>query len=216
MYTNFMNTRFLITIPSLLLALSVTPALAQVSGDILCPSPEQAAKNAPKNLSDVQADIERFNLCVERAKLLNELNNLSKKNDDDILNRNSNAPFAGTGPAASQSGGLPPLPGLSVGGSNNIDTSSIQPVDEGDIVSIQDALTPPKPRTASRQQPNWALRNVYGSSGTLNAELVSSDGDVAIVAQGDTLADGSTVKRVSALGVVITRNGKDIPVNWVE
>lgn len=197
-----------------------SPALSQqVTGDILCPNPDQAAKNAPKNLSDVQADIERFNLCVQRAKLLNELNELSKKNEDDVLSTT----FIGTGPAANSSiNSLPPLPGIEddpidFGDVSDIeiDTATIEPIEEEDVVSVQEAFTPPK-SLQNKPKITWALRNIYGSAATLTAEIVSSEGQIANVQVGDQLSDGITVKRVSALGVVLNDKGKDIAVNWLE
>lgn len=215
MYTTKMNMRLVFTF--LISGLLVLPGTtdAQVSGDILCPNPEQAAKNAPRNLSDVQADIERFNLCVDRARLLNELNDLSKRNQEDILNR----AFAGTGPVGGQplGGGLPPLPGLALDGASGLGADDIEPVAEDDILSIEDAMTPPKPRSSQKSKKvSWALRNVYGSSGTLQAELISTDGALVVVSQGDMLMDGSVVKRVSSLGVVLSKDGQDKAVSWVE
>lgn len=51
-----------------------------------CPDSIEALNTTPDDLSKVQADIDRFTLCVERAQLLKRLNDLALENQDDLQN----------------------------------------------------------------------------------------------------------------------------------
>ncbi len=60
--------------------LNYGPALAQV-GEDPCPLPKTALRQTPTDLAAVQADIDRYTLCLERARLIKRLNDLATEND---------------------------------------------------------------------------------------------------------------------------------------
>lgn len=71
------------------------PSAAQINDP--CPDGIQALKTTPDDLSKVQADIDRFTLCLERAQLLKRLNDLAVENRGDVyhapaLHTNVNIP----------------------------------------------------------------------------------------------------------------------------
>ena len=60
--------------------LSSQNALTQIIDDP-CPVPEAALGQTPTDLATVQADIDRYTLCLERAQLIKRLNDLATEND---------------------------------------------------------------------------------------------------------------------------------------
>lgn len=155
--------------------------------DTLCPDPQIESSVVPSDLARVQEDIDRLSLCVERTKLLQDLNKLSNE---------------------SKSGVQP----LNIGA---IDPSFLQPVtaktlgtnSSNNKVSIQQ-----KP---FKKMADWTIRRVWGKGGKLQAQLISADGVLVTAKIGEALIDGSTVKEISVRGVKVTRkNGRDESLGW--
>jgi type IV pilus biogenesis protein PilP len=53
-----------------------------------CPVPQVALSETPNDLAKIQADIDRYALCVERAQLLQRLNNLALENGQNMTGMN--------------------------------------------------------------------------------------------------------------------------------
>ena len=91
-----------------------------------CPMPEQLAKESPPDMATVQSDIDILKLCVERANLLKELNNLvvetRGKNEDD-------------------GGGLALTGNSGSSAANNFDQDNFEPV-EADLFDLPDEEEP--------------------------------------------------------------------------
>lgn len=155
--------------------------------DTLCPDPQIESSVVPSDLARVQEDIDRLSLCVERTKLLQDLNKLSNESKT----------------------GVQPL------GVGAIDTSLLQPVTAKTLnknSSKNKALKQQKPFEAKS---SWEIRRVWGQGGKLQAQLISSDGVLVTAKIGESLTDGSTVKEISVRGVKVTRkNGREDTLGW--
>ena len=163
----------------------VTPAWA----DTLCPDPQVEASVVPSDLARVQEDIDRLSLCVERTKLLQELNKLSNESSQKTLQPIS---------------------------ANTIDPSFLRPVT---VDNLANAVGNKPAITEKPFEPvaDWVIRRVWGQGGQLQAQLVSADGVLATVKTGEALLDGSTVVEISVRGVTLKKkNGKEEQLGWQE
>lgn len=189
-----------------------------------CPSPKGAMANTPGDMAKVQEEIDRFTLCVERAQLVERLNTLVEKNletvDSVLLPQTlPNLPLAdGTTPA-----GMPGLPGGLQGGQMPSPTPSntVAPISESDIGdSVADRISQaqnglPGMMPEEPEEPEWQIREIYGIGNSLQARLLSTDGKIARVRQGDVLADESRVIEVSKTRVKIKKDKEEIELEWV-
>lgn len=163
-----------------------------------CPMPSDELARAPDDLAKVQADIDRYTLCMERAQLLQRLNDVAMENQEK-LNQSSGV---GSG-----------NPGMQLGGTNAPSMDDIRAQIMG---SVNDQLiegtadTQPAPPSSDE----WMIIRVLGASGGLSAQLSKSDGTLARVRAGDTLPDGSSVNSVSATSVTITQDGTRKDLRW--
>lgn len=202
------------------LLLMTWPGMA-VAEDPLCPDVASEKANGPSSVAGVQADIERLNLCVERAKLLKQLDDIAverdtmlKKITDPALAISSGMTGIGTGlgavPAMPGSA-LPPLPtditGLQQGGAKG--GTHVTGPGGAPLGNAPGAATSPVIRT-----PEWKVRKIWGQGDMMRAQL--SDGGNALlnVLKGDTLPDGKIVAGVSIKGVAVSQNGKTIDLPW--
>lgn len=176
-----------------------------------CPEPKSALANSPDDLAKVQEDINRFTLCVERAQLLDRLNESAAKTDSTIDNALG---FGGDDiPAA---GGMMP-PG--------VPTNNMAPVNEamlggadvsptGGAQAIPDGLDP-LGGTAPAPPTEWQVREVFGSAGQLYARLNGPKGELVRVRTGDRLpSDGGTVTMVTSTGVTIRKDSDNKTLEW--
>ncbi|MAS88094.1 MAG: hypothetical protein CMH30_09000 [Micavibrio sp.] len=171
---------------------------AQSLGDDLCPSPNVASKQTPNDLASVQSDIERFALCLKRAELLEQLNELSAKNTDSLLGINSPSSM----PAMPNDAALAALPPISANDLGLDDMSEDYSRDKNaDVEIAEDTRTP------------WLINDIYGIHNNLRARITSKDGEIANVRNGDALSDGYTVKSISRSGVTLGGKGK-VDLQW--
>lgn len=164
-----------------------------------CPLPSAAVMETPDDLAKVQADIDRFTLCMERAQLLQRLNELALENQEALM------------------GYSPDNPGMKL---------DKKPADLPDFKKPAAAESSPPalpvlggamPKTEEPPAVGWTVVSVFGSGGNLQARISSPEGSIEQVRTGDTLSDGSTVKTISVGRVVITdKSGKDTTLGWQE
>ncbi|GEM_PF-1682220 len=192
---------------------------APVKNNDPCPSPKTAMSNTPNDMARVQEDIDRFTLCVERAQLLERLNTMVEKNistiDSVLL-----APQAM--PMLPVDGGMTPLaPPSMPGGATG---QGVSPINESDMAdSFSDRLNnqqgalgmPGGMEPEEPKDPEWRIREIYGTNRTLQARLVTTEGKLARIRQGDTLPDGSRVIEVSKTQVKIKKDAEEINLEWV-
>lgn len=171
---------------------------AKSAGDP-CPAPQAAATGTPDDLAKIQEEIDRFTLCVQRAQLLERLNETALKNQasEDVA--------LGFGPmtagiAAPQQNALAPLPASALAGA---DVTPIAATGQPVPAAAQPAAAPKQESPA----PQWTIREISGSGSNVYAKLVSPEGDEVRVRSGAKLPDGKVVVRVSPSGVTV-REGK--------
>ena len=184
------------------------PHSAWAQAEDLCPLPSNAISQAPDDLSKVQADIDRFTLCVERAQRLQRLNDLALQNQEAISAFVLGTPDEPLAPVFDDN--IPSFSGASqepAFAPPAID-ASFAPSFSGDS-GAEIAATPP----AS----TYIVTYVFGSAGSLQAKIIG-DGDYnAQVRVGDSLPDGSVVDSISATEVVIKSDSGDSTVlDWQE
>ncbi len=193
----------------------------KASGADPCPAPDKAVSSAPDDLAKVQEEIDRFTLCVQRAQLLERLNESAVKSEEAYDAALGLTPPAGAVPGlpgAQQAAGLPPLPDsalagadvtplpASANGSNGsageAKPSGTDTADKGDQGNGGDtASAPEKPK-------DWTIREISGSGSRMQARLLSPEGDEVKVHEGMKLPDDSgVVVRIAPSGVQ-TRKGK--------
>lgn len=178
----------------------------------LCPDIGDAKQNSPQDSSGMQASIERLNLCVERARLLKQLDEIAKQRDE-ILTKVTNPGISVdansiSGIPALPSGALPSLP---------TDVTGLKPGD----VKITGAAGNPLDRNSSAVSPSpvvkkssWKVRKIWGQGDSMRAQLSDSSGTLLNVVRGDALPDDGVVEAVSVKGVAISLNGKVSDLPW--
>ncbi len=174
------------------------PVLAQ---DVLCPEPSNIATTAPADLAQVQSDIDRLALCVERAKLLSELD---KSIDDREKDSKSNSMLDALQPLTPQASDV-----SRVMQQQNL---GIAPVPVAQPFT-QDTAQDEEP-AAEEAVPEWKIRRIWGARGNTKAQLVKDNGIVATVVKNDVLPDGYVVVELSTIGVTVRKKGKSKELEW--
>lgn len=214
-----MINRFLLGLGALLLCILVVTHVSAAETDILCPDVEAAKKETPSDVAGVQADIDRLNLCVERARLLKQLDDIAKQRTDTLNKVSGGGDMSGSGlgiiPTLPVSA-LPSLPDAKPkAGGVTIKQSAANPLDAGGGAAAAE------PETTS-----WKIRKIWGQAGgvsgaTMRAQLSNGKGGLLNVVKGDPLPDGQVVESVSIKGVTLSRSsskgsGKINDLSWEE
>jgi len=168
-----------------------------------CPNLRGASANAPDDLSKVQLDIDRFTLCVQRAQLLERLNDSAMRSVQDT----DRALGLGTPGAGALAAGMPPLPADALAG------ASVEPLPTASGAAV--ATTPAATATPAPSR-NWTIREIYGSSVDMEARLLSPDGDEFKVKKGTRLPDSSVVTSVTPGGVSIDSGKGSKSLEWTK
>ncbi len=165
----------------------MSPTLVKAA-EVLCPDPQVEAMVVPSDLARVQEDIDRLSLCVERSKLLQELNELASEKFS------NNSALLGN-----------PTP---------IDMKMLQPISAAEI---EENIAPVLNQKPLQNTSQWFVRRVWGKDGQLQAQLITSEGMLATVKKGEQLSDGSKVQEISIRGVEVkNKKGKVIVLDWQE
>ncbi len=204
---------FIITI-----LLGVMPMSIAHAADELCPEVEDAKHDTPNDVAGVQSDIDRLNLCVERAKLLKQLDDIAKSRADTLAKITG----GGTGAfPAGVGGGILPLPAGSLSPLPVINNSPIKAGETRINAPAGAPLsnTPDAPSVAVIPSDTWKIRKIWGQAGgvsgaTMKAQLSNGTGSLLNVQKGDPLPDGKVVEAVSIKGVTLSQNGKIIDLSW--
>jgi len=200
---------------AVLLCVALSP-VAAVAADELCPDVASAKENGPKDVAGVQADIERLNLCVQRARLLKDLDEVAKQRDDML--KKVTDPAAALSSEIAGVGGIPPLPSAALPPVPT-DVTGLKPGD----VRVTGAKGSPlggggKGGAAGTspvvQNQGWKVRKIWGQGITMRAQLTNGSGTLLNVMKGDTLPDGKAVELVSIKGVTTSQNGKITDLSW--
>ncbi len=186
-----------------------------------CPAPEAALNASPDDLAKVQEDIDRFTLCVQRAQLLERLNESVVKNvaaADAALGLQAPPGMAGAQRAGGM--GLMPLPANALAGADvgpNIAQGRPVPSMPAPSSAPADNEAPAKAAEPEKPAMPWTIREIYSAGGGVEAKLVSPEGDEIRAKTGAKLPDGkTTVVRVTPAGVTI-RDDKGVkPLDWVK
>lgn len=188
-----------------------------------CPAPAVAASNTPDDLAKVQEEIDRFTLCVQRAQLLERLNESALKNQDttDAALGYMPMPGAGMAPgiAGAQSGmnGLAPLPAGALAGA---DVTPLTQASAGGATSITPAATTESAPVEEKEPETpkvWTIREIFGSGDEVQARLLSPQGDEVKARNGMKLPDGkTTVVRITPAGVTVRDGAGAKSLDWAK
>lgn len=189
-------------------ALGITVfAAPSFAADDLCPDAATEKHQSPSDVTDVQASIEKLNLCVERAKLLKQLDDIAKERDEILTKVTSPLmPMASVGGIPPLSGAnLPPLP---------TDVTGMRP---GDVRVTQAGGNPfdaaAQAVSSVIKTPSWKVRKIWGQGNAMRAQL-SDGGTLLNVVKGDTMPDSRIVESVSIKGVAVSQKGKITELPW--
>lgn len=205
-----------IPLAGMLLAVMLVTGLSThaLANDDLCPDVDAAKQQAPRDSSDMQASIERLNLCVERARLLKQLDDLARQRDEILRNVTSTS----IGVDANSLTGVPSLPSAALP-SLPTDVTGLQ---SGDVRVTGAASNPLE--TAGRQaaqesspvvrKSGWKVRKIWGQGSSMRAQITDGSGALLNVQRGDVMPDDSVVESVSVKGVAISHKGKVSDLPW--
>jgi type IV pilus biogenesis protein PilP len=180
-----------------------------MSGDP-CPEPRDALENTPNDLKNIQEDITRFTLCLQRAQLLNRLNDLAKENLDTI-----NSTFDERVTGLIETMEPPQMPQIAMPAPPTM--PSVSPVSDNDD---QDNSAPSPMPMAQPMQPQvnvtWMIREVTGRGGELVAILVDDQDNLTQVKRGETLPESEMiVESISPTEVSLKYNDETVKLDWV-
>ena len=183
--------------------MSMTPPDMAVSApfseyDDPCPKPLAGNGKTPDDLAAIQADITRFNLCVERAQLLQRLNELAAENMDTISVAISDV-VADDVERAVEEKMIDMMPQITaVSQANTSGMSDVQPP------SIAPSMI-------------WSIQNIHGQNNKLQAVLVDDTGRKISVSEGDTLDEGSAkVTQITNTAVKVKTDNETVNLMWVQ
>lgn len=168
-----------------------------------CPEPKKAMGSTPDDLAKIQEDITRFTLCVQRAQLLERLNELAESNIETIdtaLNLTAQNTLDGN----AVPGIMPsvPMPQMS--------DSAAQLLQDEPQSNFA-------PMPSQPQESSWRIRNIEGKGGAISAQLVHGNGTLLKVKTNQALPEGSgRVISISQTSVRIEQDGQKQTLQWVE
>jgi len=187
---------------------NVKPSEKSGTSADLCPEPKAALEEKAGDLARIQSDITRYTLCVQRAQLLQRLNELTIENIDTLdsavtqISQNS-------------------FPKLDVA---QIEDIFMKNFSQEKISAIQVDQAPtttdntsPIPAPTPLELKTWLIQNITGQGSELQAVLVSNQNDIVTVKSGDKIPNSKArVKNIKASGVILTTNNKEnINLQWL-
>jgi hypothetical protein len=200
-YKRMLSRRLAVMMPIMILGLSfATMALA----DTLCPDMSKGESSLTAgNMADLQFDIGRLNLCLQRARLLQQIDETVKKREQ-LRQEPLAAPSMGTGGFAGippLAAALPPLPSDSRALQNNA-----APRVQNSAPVLETKITP---------QGEWKIQRIWGQGNVMQAQLIKGD-VIANIKMGDTLPTGEKVVELSGRGIVLDDGKNRQDLSWKE
>lgn len=170
-----------------MVSLIAMPALAQDDETwSLCPEPGLALQDVPAGPAEIQADIDRFTLCLDRAELLLKLEEVSARNNELMI-------------------------GDSMGGmALPINPQPLSVEQTENLLASNGSGAP----TQAIELPDYKVLAINGAAGQLSARLSTPDGDIQMVQLNDSLEDGSIVSAITSSQVSVRKDGKTRILNW--
>lgn len=185
--------------------LALSPASAQDEGAAIDPCPKviDAARQTPGDLSAVQSDIERYTLCVQRAVLLQRLNEMAAQNAEDVtptltLDSIEGLPYS----RAEIEEMINNLQAREEEVANLINQETDSAQESMEAVAAEEAGS------------KYSISELLGTGGDMEVNLVDQDQVPYRVKVGSELPDGSTVVSISAQKVVLAKDGKQKTIGW--
>ncbi|NBX66760.1 MAG: type IV pilus biogenesis protein PilP [Proteobacteria bacterium] len=179
-----------------------------------CPAPKDAIMSSPDDLAKVQEEIDRFTLCVQRAQLLERLNETALKSEmatDAALGLGGSIP----GIPNPQETGLAPLPASALAGADVSPTSDSKAGDDVPEADSESEAAAAAPVVEEAAPAPWTIKEVYGSGADMKAKLISPDGDETRVGEGAKLPGGKgSVVRITPSSVTIRIDGDTKDLSW--
>jgi type IV pilus biogenesis protein PilP len=164
-----------------------------------CPAvSESLRKRSPDNLRLIQEDIMRYDLCVRRAQLLDRLNDLTSENMN-LIESSIDAKIE------------------EVIETTELNTDMLFPNNsQTNISETLPQLSVPELRINSNEQLQWAVDQISGQAGDLEAKIIDRSGNIFYVKKGDTLPNSdSVVTDIKNDGVSIKgQDGQVISLAW--
>lgn len=185
--------------------LNVTPVENSGTSEDLCPEPKTALEEKTGDLAKIQSDITRYTLCVQRAQLLQRLNELTIENIDTLDS------------AVTQ---------ISENSFQKLDVAQIEEIFMKNFSGAQLQSAPPQSTDASGAIPapiisepvkKWLIQNITGQGQNLQAVLVSDQEDIITVKSGDVIpGTQERIRSIQASGVTLTtKNKENINLQWL-
>jgi len=173
-----------------------------------CPEPKTALRNTPSDLTKIQEDITRFNLCLQRAQLLARLNDLAADNLETI-----NSTFDDKLNSIAEQFQAMPMPSIPV--PTPVVSKSVKEEKE-----LNNNVSPP-PAPVQAPIPmaapiDWKINKITGISGVLTASLANNEGLVVQVKQGQRIPDTEImVSKITQTSVHVRRKDDKKQLGWV-
>lgn len=192
-------TRLIRMVVMMVMGLGMMSAAPSIGwADELCPDTTQGEKGMAVNgMADLQFDIGRLNLCLQRARLLQQIDETVRKREEIRLQPLGGVGAAGAGPT--DYANIPPLSA----------PMPLLPGDKGSPAKMAEEAAPLPPAKAILPESDateWKIQRIWGQGNVMQAQLVKGD-VIANIKKGDVLPSGETVTELSGRGVTL-ENGK--------
>jgi hypothetical protein len=196
-----MAIRVLATLLSVMTCLSTSMLPGIARADELCPDTTKAKDLNLGNTADLQFDIDRLALCLQRAKLLQQIDETVKKREvirQEPLGMSSNNSAMGTGLGSAV---IPPMPAPSLPSLPSMPAQT----------DTKTTVATPAPVVTTE----WKIRGIWGQGDGMRAQLAKGD-MLANVKLGDILPSGEKVTELSARGITLDDGKTKHVLNWLE
>ena len=168
------------------------------AADNLCPDTASRKELAVNDMADVQFDIDRLGLCLQRARLLQQIDETVKKRE-----QIRQQPLVATGNVFNTGlGGLPSMP-------------AIPPLSADKIAAALPGGNAMPKMAAPVPLGEWKIQRIWGQGNTMQAQLVRDD-VIANVKVGDILPSGERIAELSVRGVMMEHGKTRTSLGWLE
>jgi hypothetical protein len=184
-------------------------AIAILSGgaqaDMLCPDTTKLKDLSIGDVTDLQFDIDRLNLCLQRAKLLEELDKTVKEREQirqqplGATGKNGANAMGAAGPFSGAIPVIPSMPSL---------PSEVKAMQQAPAAPLAVVETPVLNR-------DWKIQRIWGQGSGMQAQLAQGD-TIANVKLNDVLPNGEKIVELSARGVVLDDGKSKHSLSWLE